>query len=943
MIKPLPPSIFRENSRRYGFLLFLFFSFFLSIGAFAQTYAPTVTSDKDDYAPGEVATITGSGWTQDQMVHVEFKEEPDYPDTHVYDIATDVNGSWVIKYNIETRHLGVRFTVTSVGKQTGVSATTIFTDGSVLFRASELPDGVPVSLQGTYSFNKSSKNLLGFVTNNKTNPPGQTGVVPDNGSTVNFSYPAIITYLGVNYSLIGLTSQLNENSPVVLPITTNNGRVNGSVSAGGNSQIITVSAAYQISCSAPSITSQPGNQLKTYGENANFTVAASGTPTLTYKWEEFITSWNAISDGGVYSGTATATLSLTKPPVAMNGRKYRCIVTGTCNPTATSDGNATLTVKSVELTPAIVANNKPYDGTTTATLSSQSVSGMITGETVGLAVTAANFASKDKGTHTVTATGLSLTGDAAANYTLATGATATDAAEITAKTVTASITASNKVYDGTTTVTATGSVPATSIISGDLVDVTVTNAAFNNKNVGTDKAVTANVSISNSNYSLTATSAATTADITAKQLIPAIVANDKMFDNTTTATLSSQTVSGMITGETVGLAITAANFASKERGTHIVTATGLSLTGDATVTSNYFLAAGATATNDATIFVAPTVTLSTPSPIAVNTISSIVTASLGLDVFKTEWIYTSPIANTKIVSPTKLEITSSTPVVYSVSMKYENGIGESFTTPSVYAVFYDPSAGFVTGGGWILSPKVAELPLMAVEGKANFGFESRYEKGKSIPSGNTEFQFHAGGINFKSTAYEWLVLASNKAQYKGVGTINGSGSYGFMLTAIDGDLGSTKTTDKFRIKIWNKNNGDAVVYDNQYLAADGVDPSTALGGGSIVIHEVKTNGKSERVTDAADMFTATTKLTFTAYPNPVREAATIEFAFPQDEDYSLDIYDVQGVLVKHLPGGKAKANTTVQVKWDAANTAAGVYIVRLVTNSGVQNLRVVRE
>ena len=45
---------------------------------------PTVTSDKDDYAPGEIAHITGSGWTLDQQVHVVFKEEPDYPDFHIY-------------------------------------------------------------------------------------------------------------------------------------------------------------------------------------------------------------------------------------------------------------------------------------------------------------------------------------------------------------------------------------------------------------------------------------------------------------------------------------------------------------------------------------------------------------------------------------------------------------------------------------------------------------------------------------------------------------------------------------------------------------------------------------------------------------------------------------------------------------------------------------------
>lgn len=42
--------------------------------------------------------------------------------------------------------------------------------------------------------------------------------------------------------------------------------------------------------------------------------------------------------------------------------------------------------------------------------------------------------------------------------------------------------------------------------------------------------------------------------------------------------------------------------------------------------------------------------------------------------------------------------------------------------------------------------------------------------------------------------------------------------------------------DKFRIKIWDKNNGDAIVYDNQMGMDDNGTPSTALAGGSITIH-----------------------------------------------------------------------------------------------------------
>src|SRR5207302_434908 len=57
-------------------------------------------------------------------------------------------------------------------------------------------------------------------------------------------------------------------------------------------------------------------------------------------------------------------------------------------------------------------------------------------------------------------------------------------------------------------------------------------------------------------------------------------------------------------------------------------------------------------------------------------------------------------------------------------------------------VVYDPAAGFVTGGGWINSPAGAYTLDPSLVGKANFGFVSQYKKGATVPTGETEFQFH---------------------------------------------------------------------------------------------------------------------------------------------------------------------------------------------------------
>ncbi len=88
-----------------------------------------------------------------------------------------------------------------------------------------------------------------------------------------------------------------------------------------------------------------------------------------------------------------------------------------------------------------------------------------------------------------------------------------------------------------------------------------------------------------------------------------------------------------------------------------------------------------------------------------------------------------------------------------------------------------------------------------------------------------------------SDTYQWLVVAGPQAKFKGDGAINGEGSYGFMITAVDEALTPSADVDLFRIKIWDKDNNDEVVYDNQMGDPDDADPTTEIGGGSIVIHD----------------------------------------------------------------------------------------------------------
>ncbi|MGB4973224.1 MAG: T9SS type A sorting domain-containing protein, partial [Cyclobacteriaceae bacterium] len=72
------------------------------------------------------------------------------------------------------------------------------------------------------------------------------------------------------------------------------------------------------------ITSQPTYAPVCESGNASFTVVASGSG-LSYQWQKNNVN---LSNGGIFSGVTTPTLTLTGVTVADNATHYRCIVTG---------------------------------------------------------------------------------------------------------------------------------------------------------------------------------------------------------------------------------------------------------------------------------------------------------------------------------------------------------------------------------------------------------------------------------------------------------------------------------------------------------------------------------------------------------------------------------------------------------------------------------------
>ncbi|MFN0054934.1 MAG: YDG domain-containing protein [Planctomycetales bacterium] len=262
----------------------------------------------------------------------------------------------------------------------------------------------------------------------------------------------------------------------------------------------------------------------------------------------------------------------------------------------TTDGQ--LAVSRKALTGSITATNRAYDGTTAASIS-RSLSGVVAGDDVSYAGGTATFDTKSVGNgKTVTGTGLGLTGAQTGNYTV--NSTATTTANISPLIITASITAANKTYDGTTVASISRSL--TGAIAGDAVLSTGGTATFDTKLVGDGKTVTATgLSLTGAdagNY-LVNSVATTTANIIRQPLTGSITVSNKTFDGTTAATITGRNLAGLASGDNVTYVGGTATFDNANVGAgKTVTATGLSITGpDA---ANYTVNATATTTANIT-------------------------------------------------------------------------------------------------------------------------------------------------------------------------------------------------------------------------------------------------------------------------------------------------------------------------------------------------------
>ncbi|MGE0822041.1 MAG: hypothetical protein AB7G75_03545 [Candidatus Binatia bacterium] len=772
---------------------------------------PWVRTDRDDYPPGDTVYIAGGGWQPGELVTLEIEETgpQDFHPTETLHAIADAQGNIYAGYVIQDHDLGQSFVLTASG--TTGTAETMFTDAAntkVINAQTVSP--VTVTITAT----------LYTAANNCTGASSSVGPFSLTSSTL-----TQITDQNTNGRSVKLSAPASPTSPSGSTFTNWTSPTGGTFAViGGDPKVICISGTN-------------GNQTDTFVPNytaakSDQTITFNALTNKTYGDADFSVSATASS------GLPVAFSSQTTSVCTVSGTTVHIVSAGTCTLRASQAGDSSynaapnvdqsFTINKANATVVVTPYNVTYDGNThTATYTITGVNGE-TGATVGT-VDVSNTTHTNAGTYTSDT--WSFTGTA--NYNDIASTTITNI--ISKADATCSVSGYTGVYDAVAH-GATGS--CTGVDAGDLSSSLNLGATFTDVPGGT-----ANWSFSGgTNYNDKSGSVGI--------VINKADASCTVSGYTGVYDAAAHGATGSCTGVDAGG--TAAG-GSLNLGNSFTDVPGGTANWSFSGGTNYNDKSGSV---NIVIQQRPlTVIITAPSAGSLFTATTAISFKGTVDGLVASqdigfrWAFDG-INVTGTSSGSSIEISKILPAgVYQITLTVNpDGTNLNYTTAetnevnnleNAYVVVYDPNGGFVTGGGWIMSPTGA-CKLQGCEnttGKANFGFVSKYKKGANIPTGETEFQFKAGNLNFHSTVYEWLVVSGAKAQYKGSGTINGAGDYGFLLTATDGQINGGGGVDKFRIKIWN---ASGVVYDNKSdVLSDDIDTADpqAINGGSIAIHK----------------------------------------------------------------------------------------------------------
>jgi uncharacterized repeat protein (TIGR01451 family) len=108
----------------------------------------SITTDKDDYAPGDTVWFTGAGWPANDTLNILLEDEPATHEPHAWSVMVEEDGAFRDStYVVDVEDVGVTFTLTATSRATGRWLKVQFTDGNV--RVAGAPAGVTFTVTRT--------------------------------------------------------------------------------------------------------------------------------------------------------------------------------------------------------------------------------------------------------------------------------------------------------------------------------------------------------------------------------------------------------------------------------------------------------------------------------------------------------------------------------------------------------------------------------------------------------------------------------------------------------------------------------------------------------------------------------------------------------------------------------------------------------------------------
>jgi YDG domain/Bacterial Ig-like domain (group 3) len=473
---------------------------------------PSVWSDKADYAPGETVTLSGANWAAGESVHIRVNDDAGETWRRDVDVAAGADGMISDQFNLPNWFVA-QYTVTATGASSG-TVTWTFTDSNPQTIALT-PASISV-VQGASAVYTVTLTIGGNT--NQCNVTLAAAGLPTGATGTFATNPLVTTGSSSSPQTTTLTVATASTTPTGSYTVTVSGTNSGAGCQGPGPTA--GQATLVVTPGSVNTTTTAANATATYGDasvslNASVTPASGSAPnvgTVTFTVKKGASTIGTAGPAAVTSGTASASFSLS----GVNADTYTIQVAYSGGTGFNASANATQTP-----TPTLIVNRA--SSTTTVTCPASVVYDGSAQEPCSASVTGAgglnqpltvNYSNnRNAGTASASA---SYAGDANHN-----GSSDSQTFTIAKRSVTASITAEDKTYDGSDAATISDcSLESESgdhgVVSPDDVDCSASNGHFEDANAGEDKTVTADVELvgdDKDNYVLTSATTTTTATI----------------------------------------------------------------------------------------------------------------------------------------------------------------------------------------------------------------------------------------------------------------------------------------------------------------------------------------------------------------------------------------------------------------------------------------------